>query len=157
MNRSTNLIIDVVALVVYLVAANPAVTGVSVHEWLGLGILVVFLIHCAVHGDWVAEVLRGFNRTSWGARGHLVLDVLILVTFMVATVSGLGISGTVLPTFGLFTDGYYFWNPLHAIAAKVLLALLLVHVVAHGKWLYRCFMKRRGGKDEKGAVRDVER
>ena len=51
------------------------------------------------------------------------------------TVSGIMVSGAVLPALGLYADGYYFWDPLHAIAAKALLALLLVHVVVHWHWL----------------------
>ena len=41
------------------------------------------------------------------------------------------ISATVLPMFGLFAPGYFMWNPLHAASAKVLLALVLVHVASH--------------------------
>lgn len=151
-NRRENLIVDVAALVVYLVVANPTITGVPVHEWLGLGVLAVLLVHCAAHGDWVVEMFRSFGRSSWGARGHLVLDALILVAFLTVVVSGVGISGAVLPTFGLFADGYYFWNPLHAIAAKALLASLLVHIAVHWKWLYGCFAKRKGGEDGENTV-----
>ena len=31
--------------------------------------------------------------------------------------------------FGFYATGYYFWGPLHALSAKVLLAALLVHIV----------------------------
>lgn len=41
-----NLVIDIAALAVYLVAANPAVTGIGIHEWLGLGMLVIFRACC---------------------------------------------------------------------------------------------------------------
>lgn len=144
-----NLAVDVVALAVYLVVANPALTGIGLHEWLGLGVLVVFLVHGAVHVEWILDVvLASRKHSSWMRTGNLVLDVLILVVFMVVTVSGLLISGAVLPTFGLYAPGYYFWDPLHAVAAKVLLALLLVHVVLHWKWL-ASFLKR-----EKGGIRD---
>ena len=33
-----NLAVDAVALAVYAVVANPAVTGIALHEWLGLGL-----------------------------------------------------------------------------------------------------------------------
>ncbi len=52
---------------------------------------------------------------------------------MMVMVSGILISGAVLPTLGLHAKGYYFWNPLHAMSAKMLLALLLVHMVVHWK------------------------
>nr|WP_222617775.1 DUF4405 domain-containing protein [Eggerthella hominis] len=132
-------------MLVYLVAANPAVTGIGVHEWVGIGVLLAFLVHVAMHVDWVVEAARSaVARPSWARTGNLVLDALIVVAFMTVTVSGLMVSGAVLAAFGLYADGYYFWDPLHATAAKVLLALLLVHVVAHGKWLVGFFKNRKG-------------
>lgn len=137
-----NLAIDVAALAVFLAVANPALTGIGVHEWLGLGMLLVFFVHALLHADWAVEALRGsIARPSWGCTGNLVLDALIVVALMAVTVSGIMVSGAVLPTFGWYAQGYYFWDPLHAMSAKALLALLLVHVVVHGTWLARVFKK----------------
>lgn len=143
MDVRKNLAIDVVALVVYLVVANPVLTGIGAHEWLGFGALLAFFIHCVAHVGWAESVLCGFRGASWAARGNLALDVLILVVFATVMVSGLCMSGAVLPAFGLYADGYFFWDPLHAASAKTLLALLLVHVAVHGKWLVGLMRKRR--------------
>jgi hypothetical protein len=62
---------------------------------------------------------------------------------MVVTVSGLMVSRHILPLFGLVAPGYFFWNPLHSISAKVLLALLLVHIVSHWRWLASLFGRHR--------------
>ena len=144
MDRKKNLAIDIGALVVYLVVANPALTGIGAHEWLGFGVLLAFFIHCVVHGDWIFSVASGLKSASWGARGNFALDALILVAFATVMVSGLCISGAVLPFAGLYAPGYFFWDPLHAISAKVLLALLLVHVVVHGRWIASFSGKRKG-------------
>ena len=125
------LAVDAACLLVYLVAASPALTGIGIHEWLGLGVLVVFFAHAAM-------------RT-----GNLALDLLIVAAFMTVTVSGIMVSGAVLPALGLYADGYYFWDPLHAIAAKALLALLLVHVVAHWRWLAGFFKNGKGERHGK--------
>ena len=123
-----NLALDVAALAVFLVVANPALTGIGIHEWLGLGVLLMFFVHALLHADWAVEALRGsFARPSWGRTGN---------------------SGAVLPTFGWYAQGYYFWDPLHAVSAKALMALLLVHVVVHGKWIAAWFKKRKGDKHE---------
>ncbi len=141
--------IDAAALLVCAFVANPALTGISVHEWAGLGLLVVFLVHAAMHAGWAADAMRtAFRNPAWARTGNLVLDALIVVVFMVCTVSGLLVSGAVLPAFGYYADGYYFWDPLHAVSAKMLLALLLVHVVVHAKWLMRFFKKGKGGQDD---------
>lgn len=144
-----NLAIDAVVLALYLVAANPALTGIGIHEWLGLGVLVAFFVHAAVHADWVVEAVRGsFAHPSWARTGNAVLDVFILVAFMTATVSGIMVSGAFLPALGLYAEGYYFWDPLHAVSAKVLLALLVLHVVVHWKWLASALKKGMVSNDE---------
>lgn len=144
-----NLAIDAIALIIYLVVANPVVTGIGLHEWLGLGMLVVFFVHALVHADWIIDATKAALKSpSWGRTGNLVLDVFILVAFMVVTVSGLLISGAVLPALGLYADGYYFWDPLHAISAKVLLALLLIHIVVHWKWVITWFKKGKADRHD---------
>jgi len=141
-----NLVIDIVALAIYLIVANPAVTGIRIHEWLGLGLLVVFLIHFIVHFDWMVDTLRDFfTKPTFSRQGNLIVNCLILVVFMIAIVSGFGISGAVLLDFGLYAEGYYFWGPLHSVSAKLLLALLVIHMVVHWKWMFSVI---RGEKDE---------
>lgn len=107
----------------YVVAANPVMSGIPLHEFVGLGAFVALAAHCASRG-----VLRG---TSGKALGLTVLNLLVLLALATCAVSGIMVSGTVLPLLGLYAEGYYFWDPLHALAAKVLLALLLVHVAVH--------------------------
>lgn len=142
------LVVDLIVLVVYLVVANPALTGIGAHEWLGIAAFVAFVAHAAQHGDWVAETARtAFARPSLGRTGHFVLDALIVAAFMTCTVSGVLVSGAVLPALGLYADGFFFWDPLHAASAKVLLALLVVHVVAHWRWIAGLF---RGSRDKRG-------
>lgn len=146
--KRSALVVDLIVLVVYLVVANPALTGIGVHEWLGIAAFVAFVAHAAQHGDWVAETARtAFARPSLGRTGHFVLDALIVVAFMTCTVSGVLVSGAVLPALGLYADGFFFWDPLHAASAKVLLALLVVHVVAHWRWIAGLF---RGSRDKRG-------
>ena len=125
------LAVDAACLLVYLVAASPALTGIGIHEWLGLGVLVVFFAHAAMHVDWAVEAVRSaFARPSWARTGNLALDLLIVAAFMTVTGSGIMVSGAVLP-------------------AKALLALLLVHVVAHWRWLVGFFKNGKGERHGK--------
>lgn len=111
---------DAVVLVVYLVAANPALTGVPVHEFIGLGAFIVMGVHIVASGDGLA---------GRGRAGRLALNIVLLVALAACVVSGVMVSGAALPSLGLYATGYSFWDPLHAVAAKVLLAALIVHVV----------------------------
>ena len=146
MNARRLFAVDVTTLEVYAIAANPAVTGVPAHEWLGLGIAVLFFVHLAQHAIWCMDSARAsLSGPSWSRTGNLALDVAILLAFAMVTVSGVLVSGTVLPLLGSFATGYFFWDPVHAVAAKVLLALLLVHIAVHWKWIYSLARKGKDG------------
>ena len=76
---------DAVVLVVYLVAANPALTGVPVHEFIGLGAFVVMVAFtCVASGDGLA---------GRGRAGRLALNIVLLVALAACVVSGVMVSG----------------------------------------------------------------
>lgn len=142
------LLIDAVALVFYTAASLPSLTSIFVHEWLGIAVFVVLVVHCAQHADWIIETMRSFVKSGSPARkARLALFVGLSLSLTVVMVSGLLISGAVLPAFGVFAGGYYFWNPLHAASAKVFLAFLLVHLVVDVGRAVRLW--RRGRRDSK--------
>ena len=103
-----------------------------------------FLVHVVQHVDWLPQTLRPAAKPlSKAGAGSLVVDALLFIALAVCTVSGLMVSGSLLPTFGLYAEGDYFWNPLHAASAKVLFALIVVHLAMHGRWLF-ALIKRKG-------------
>ena len=131
MNKS--LAFDIVMFALYVIVSLPMLTGVAAHEWLGLALFAVFTVHLCVRFDHMMP-LRASASNERTAR--IALNSLIIIALAVCVVSGVMVSGSVLLALGCFVpDGYFFWNPLHAVSAKVLLALLLVHIVFHGKWI----------------------
>lgn len=138
------LALDAIALVLYALAALPALTTIPIHEWLGIAAFVVLAVHLVSGLGEAWSMARSVDRSKRAARwGNLVVDVLLLIVLSVCMVSGLLVSGTVLPTFGLFADGYYFWDPLHAASAKALLALLVVHLALHARWIANAARRRK--------------
>ena len=121
MNRA-RVAFDLVVLVAYLVAANPVLTGIPVHEYVGLGTAALMAAHIVASADG----LLAFRCGRWG---RAVLNGVLLVALATCALSGVMVSGDVLPALGLYAAGYHFWDPLHALSAKVLLAALVVHVV----------------------------
>ena len=133
MKPSVNLVIDIIAALIYILAANPLITGWVIHEWVSIGLIFIFVVHCAMHYDWIVTAIK--KRVSAGAYANLALDIATLVVFMLAIVSGLMVSRVILPFIGFVAPGFFFWEPLHEISAKILFALTLVHVVVHGRWI----------------------
>lgn len=140
------LVVDALALVLYIVVSLPAMTGVGAHEWLGLGIGLVLLVHGAQHVDFAGHLLT--SRGAWRAKGRILLDAALVLSVAVVVLSGLMESGTVLPAFGFYAEGYYFWGPLHAASAKVLLALLVVHGALNLGSAWRLAQRARAKEDE---------
>lgn len=128
-------LVDAAVLVFYLLAANPAVTGIPLHEWIGPGAVVVLVAHCASSVELLPSLLRPGAKRA-GRAGRAVLDAALLVAVALCAVSGIMVSGDVLPALGLYAEGYYFWDPLHAFAAKALLALILVHLAIHARMVW---------------------
>lgn len=119
MSKQARIVLDIAVLVVYVFATLPAFTGVPLHEYLGIGAFVVLLVHVLVGADGIVTHARPWN---------ILLNVALLVSLAITAISGVFISGDVLPALGFYATGYRFWDPLHALAAKVLLALLIVHI-----------------------------
>ena len=153
------IIVDGVALALYAVVSLPMLTGVAAHEWLGLAVLVVLFAHGVQHYDFVAVVLRpsassraargGASRKEAGSGvsrgiGRLVLDAGLLLALTATVLSGLMESGAVLPALGWYAEGYFVWAPLHAAAAKVLLALIVVHLALNGAAAWHSVVRSRG-------------
>lgn len=134
---------DLVVLVVYLLAANPALTGISLHEFVGLGAFVAMAAHL------VASAAGLLGR---GRPGYFALNAVLLLALAVCVVSGTMVSATVLPALDLYATGYHFWDPLHALAAKVLLAALLVHGAFHAP---KAISLLRGRRRLRNAASDV--
>lgn len=124
----TRLLIACLLVAGTIAATVPAATTVSAHEWLGLAVVAVLVLHCVVHYD---QLLALFRKTAKSRNLQLAAKsgmlFLITATAMACCVSGLCISATVLPSLGWLVDGYFFWAPMHAASAKLLLALSIVH------------------------------
>ena len=146
MGYRKKLVVDVFALVAYIAASMPFVTGIGLHEWLGLGLIVVLLAHCTSGVGWMLSAVR---NPAGDKMLHFALAMLLLLALAATAVSGLMISGAVLPVFGYVAPGFYFWNPLHALAAKVLMALLIVHLVLHARLVHGVVAKWKGSRHGK--------
>jgi len=136
----TNLAIDALLITAYVLAANPAVTGISIHEWLGLGFGLIGAVHLLRHREWAVRTARGlFGRIAARSKINLIADALLLVTGGGVVITGLVISHTLLPLLGLAGVTGGAWSAVHALSAYGLVATVLLHVVLHWRWIVTAF------------------
>ncbi len=65
-------------------------TGVALHQWLGIALGAVAGYHLLTHWTWVTSVTnRFFKQTSRQVRRYYVIDVTVLIELAVIIVTGL--------------------------------------------------------------------
>lgn len=133
-----------IALVACAVALMfPGLTGYGVHEWAGLAFAGAVIIHVAARHDEGARLFQnGFRKRRAGKAFSFVLNAAIFVDLVICSVSGLMVSGAVLPTVGLYAGGFFFWAPVHAFSAQLFVALALVHVILFAPRMKTALSKR---------------
>jgi hypothetical protein len=126
---------DLVLLLGFTLAYSFGFTGIAIHEWLGLGLGVAFLLHLTLHWDWVIRTTKNLFRPR--AHDKLIyavnLALLLAMTFCIA--SGILISRVALPYLGIYPLGGAFWTRLHILTAEVTLGLVPVHVALRWRWI----------------------
>ncbi len=125
-------IIDAVLFGGFLLALWLDLTGVNLHQWLGVAIAALAVWHLLAHGKWVKTVTaRFFGRTSRQARLYYITDAAMLAGLIVIVVTGLVISTWT----GLTLAIYAAWHGVHVWASVLTLAVLVAKIGLHWRWI----------------------
>jgi hypothetical protein len=136
MRTTTNLALDLVIAVAFLVAANPPVVGLAIHEWFGLAFAAAVVAHLLLHWEWtVAATRRLFTGKGRGLRLNYTVDALLFVALTATVLSGLLISRHVLASLGLPAQAAREWRGVHSLAANASIAAMGVHLGLHWNWI----------------------
>jgi hypothetical protein len=107
-------------------------TGVRVHQWLGVALAALAVVHLTVHWRWVVAVTgRFFGRTSRQARVYYVVDAGLALGFVAILASGLVISTWL----SLAEASFAAWRAIHVVASVATLALVVAKIGLHWRWI----------------------
>jgi hypothetical protein len=139
-NRSsstkTNLIIDIVISVAFLVATAPHFTGIAIHEWLGISFGALIITHLLLHWAWLVETTRRiFTSAPRQARINYLLNTVLFIDITLVIFSGLMISESALPLLGITVSPGFLWRSLHTFTANLAVFIIGLHVALHWGWL----------------------
>ncbi len=147
-------LLDAVLLVVFCALQTLHFTGLVLHEWLGLGVLPLILIHLLLAWSWIAAETRRFlTSQSTRARVNYLLNLSLFAAVTAATYSGILISQSAIPALTRVkaaTELDYKWDKLHSDFAVVVVILTGLHLainwdwaLAAGKSIFRRFLRGR--------------
>ena len=141
MINRTNLLIDFGILTALLVVMEPGLTGLALHEWLGVAFFGTIILHLLMHWRWmVSMTAQFFKKLFHTSRIQYVVDAVLLIAFTAALLSGLMISRVVLPFFNLavvreYAVRNFAWTRLHSASATATLLLVGLHFALHWDWV----------------------
>ena len=136
----TNFWLDLFIFAGFLVALQPRMTGIAIHEWFTLAATATLIIHVILHWDWVVGVTKNFFSNFFHvSRLNYIVNLLLFVGFITVITSGLAISRSVLPTFGLRIDASRTWRSIHNLSSNLTLLLVAAHFALHWSWVKNTF------------------
>ncbi len=127
-----NWLIDAALFIGFLLSFWLELTGVALHQWLGVVIGVGAGYHLLTHWTWVKSVTsRFFKQTSAQARRYYVVDATVLIGLAMIIVTGLVISTWL----NLTLTNYSTWWTVHVIASLGTLAAIVIKLGLHWRWI----------------------
>ena len=104
-------------------------TGLRLHEWLGLGVCILIPTHMLINWSWLAAITRQLvGPLPWRVRLRYLLNASLFVALVVVTLSGLVISEVLFPSLARIAGNAGFWHPVHTMASNATLALVGLHL-----------------------------
>ncbi len=130
--QKKNWLVDAALFVGFLIATLLDLTGLAVHQWLGIAIVALAGYHLLAHQQWVVSVTqRFFGRTSGKARRFYLVDAGLLIGFMAIGITGLVISSWL----DLTLAAYETWRVVHVMATVITLGLIVLKIGMHWQWI----------------------
>ena len=136
MKLKQKLIMDGIMMILLLVLMNYDLTGGLIHEFLGIVILVGFIIHVAANRRYYAAMIKAIKRGEAGTRNKVAFAINIILPFLaiLMLLSSVAVSRELLPGISVMFRSEM-WVPIHIICAVVLLICLFIHVCLHAKMI----------------------
>lgn len=120
--------VDISMTIVLLLLMPYELVGQAAHEWIGIGIFILFIIHHILNGKWSRNALKG-------KYSPLRVWQTILVLLVLAAMIGSMVSGTILSRHALsflpISGGRSFARRLHMLASYWGFVLMSLHLGLH--------------------------
>lgn len=127
-----NWLLDCIIFLGFLLGFFLEITGVAVHQWLGLVVFALIIVHMFRHWNWIQGVFTHFfGKASTRSRFYALIDFLLLFGMVMIFETGLVIS----TWFNLDIANFSTWVDLHLYSSISTLVLTVVKIALHGKWI----------------------
>lgn len=141
-------IVDLAMIVLLPLLMAEILTGQEIHEWLGIGMVVLFVVHHILNAGWWKSFFKGNYTPS--RMLSVMLDLLLLLDMAALAVSGVMMSDFIFGFLSL-RGGMMIARQLHLLASYWGVILMSAHLGMHmemlmgvGRKLFRISEKNAG-------------
>jgi hypothetical protein len=134
------LIIDFVMMVLILFALSYRIIGDVSHEWIGVSVFVLFVVHTIINYRWYKQIFKGGYDFRRGL--NTAVNLLLLAAMSLLIITGLLHSRTVLAF--LHLPGGMVIRLIHTTAAYWSLLLIAIHLGLHWEIIINAMRKMTG-------------
>jgi len=128
----TNWIVDAALFVGFVLTFFLDLTGLALHQLLGVFVGLIATYHLAAHWAWVKAVTKRLFQCGCGkARWNYVVDAGVLLGLALIILTGLVMSTWL----NLALDRYYLWHLVHVWASIATVVLVVLKVGLHWRWI----------------------
>lgn len=143
------IILDIIMTLIMLCLINSNLTGVALHEILGIIIFFLFFFHKLLNFKWIKAVTGNLFKKSANTKTKWMyaIDLLLLILATLNVATGILISTFVLTE--IEATDIYATSQLHHILAYLLGITLIVHIGFHWAYLRNSLKLTKNGLGEK--------
>jgi hypothetical protein len=141
--RGFVLILDSSMLVALVLLLSPRMTGLAVHESLGVAFSFLLLVHLLIAWPWISTTTkRVFVSVNRRVRVNYSLNTILFILIIIELVSGLVISQVVLPFAGIRTINDGSWRALHNLTLNWTMLAAGFHLAINWEWIRSALRQR---------------
>jgi hypothetical protein len=149
LKQTVRVVLDIAMTILLLCAYAYRITGDTAHEWIGVSVVTLFVVHNIINRRWYKNVFTGkytFRRII-----ITIVNVVLAVTLVILIITGLLHSRKVLAF--LHLPGSMELRLIHTTAAYWLLPLIGLHIGSHWGMIINTFHKNGENRTRKIILR----
>ncbi|MBT8384893.1 MAG: DUF4405 domain-containing protein [Bacteroidia bacterium] len=140
--------VDIFFFALMILVLIPQTTGIPIHEWASFIIIIPFFLHLVINWNWIAtNSTKFFQKQPNKTRFDYILNWLLYLFMIIVTVSGIVISESALPLFGIQFKPDRFWSLIHDLSATLFMAIFGIHIALHWRWIVGAISKLKFKSD----------
>ncbi|MBD0376125.1 MAG: DUF4405 domain-containing protein [Flavisolibacter sp.] len=145
--------LDTTLLIIFILLLSPRMTGLALHEVLGVIFFIPIIIHLLIAWPWIQNATTKFFRTaSRRTRFNFFLNTILFIILITELVSGFIISQVVLPKVGINTINDGSWRAAHNLPLNFFVLFVGLHIAINRGWIVAAFKKRSDNSKQRQTV-----